>query len=245
MHRECRERFPRNRLQRKPLFSDSGMHRGTCGTHVPWYMSGSLTHGSGENVPCIPGECATRNFTYMTRGPWLPCCQISKVIISYHIVLYRIVSYRIISYHIIIISYHIISYHIISYHIILTPDLVVRDIARLYDKTSYLISKWILHICSSLIHNVYGKATVFIKELYYKHQMWLPHRDTKRRNINVLIKRRICDVLPRLLLCHIVIGIAIDQSISIILIVRRAGLLWSQQDFEWWWSVPLSSASLY
>ena len=27
-------------------------------------------------------------------------------------------------------------------------------------------------------------------------------------------------------------------------IVRRAGLLWSQQDFEWWWSVPLSSASL-
>ena len=26
---------------------------------------------------------------------------------------------------------------------------------------------------------------------------------------------------------------------------RRAGLLLSQQDFEWWWSVPLSSASLY
>ena len=30
-----------------------------------------------------------------------------------------------------------------------------------------------------------------------------------------------------------------------IIIVRRAGLLWSQQDFEWWWSVPSSSASLY
>ena len=30
-----------------------------------------------------------------------------------------------------------------------------------------------------------------------------------------------------------------------IVFVRRAGLLWSQQDFEWWWSVPLSSASLY
>ena len=29
------------------------------------------------------------------------------------------------------------------------------------------------------------------------------------------------------------------------LIVRRAGLFWSQQDFEWWWSVPLSSASPY
>ena len=29
------------------------------------------------------------------------------------------------------------------------------------------------------------------------------------------------------------------------IVVRRAGLLWSQQDFEWLWSVPLSSASLY
>ena len=32
---------------------------------------------------------------------------------------------------------------------------------------------------------------------------------------------------------------------NVILFVRRAGLLWSQQDFEWLWSVPLSSASLY
>ena len=30
-----------------------------------------------------------------------------------------------------------------------------------------------------------------------------------------------------------------------VVIVRWAGLLWSQQDFEWLWSVPLSSASLY
>ena len=50
--------FPRNRLQRKPLFSDPGMHHGTCVTHVPWCMSGSLTRGDGENVPCIPGTCA-------------------------------------------------------------------------------------------------------------------------------------------------------------------------------------------
>ena len=28
-------------------------------------------------------------------------------------------------------------------------------------------------------------------------------------------------------------------------IVRHAGLMRSQQDFEWWWSVPLSSALLY
>ena len=63
MHRDCRERFPRHRLQRKPLVSDPDMHHGTC-------MSGSLTRGGGENVPDIPGACATRNFAYLVRGPW-------------------------------------------------------------------------------------------------------------------------------------------------------------------------------
>ena len=70
MRRECRERFPSHRLQRKPPVSDSGMHHGTCVTHVPWRMSGSLTRGGGENVPGIPGACATRNFTYLVRGAW-------------------------------------------------------------------------------------------------------------------------------------------------------------------------------
>ena len=50
--------FPRRRFQKKPLVSDSGMHHGTCVTHVPWCMSGSLTCGDGENVPGIPGACA-------------------------------------------------------------------------------------------------------------------------------------------------------------------------------------------
>ena len=45
MRRECRERFPRHQLQRKPLVSNPGMHHGTCVTHVPWCMSGSLTCG--------------------------------------------------------------------------------------------------------------------------------------------------------------------------------------------------------
>ena len=62
--------FPRPRFQRKPLVSDPGMHHGTCVTHVPWSMSGSLTSGGGENVPGILGACATRNFTYLARGPW-------------------------------------------------------------------------------------------------------------------------------------------------------------------------------
>ena len=38
-------RFPRHRLQRKPLVNDPGMDHGTCVTHVPWCMSGSLTRG--------------------------------------------------------------------------------------------------------------------------------------------------------------------------------------------------------
>ena len=70
MRRECRERFPRLWFHRKLLVNDPGMHHGTCVTHVPWCMSGSLTCGGGENVPGIPGACATRNFTFLSRGPW-------------------------------------------------------------------------------------------------------------------------------------------------------------------------------
>ena len=49
---------PRRQFQRKPLVSDPAMHHGTCVTHVPWCMSGSLTYNDGENVPSIPGACA-------------------------------------------------------------------------------------------------------------------------------------------------------------------------------------------
>ena len=57
-------------LHRKPLISNHGTHHGTCVTHVPWCMSGSLIRGGRENIPDIPGACATRNFTYLARGPW-------------------------------------------------------------------------------------------------------------------------------------------------------------------------------
>ena len=70
MRRECRERFPRHILQRKPLVSHPGMHHGTCVTHVPRCMSGSLTCSVGENLPGIPGACATCNLAYLVRGPW-------------------------------------------------------------------------------------------------------------------------------------------------------------------------------
>ena len=75
MRRECRERFPRHRLQRKSFVNDPGMHHVT---HVPWCMSISLTHDGGENVPGIPGACATRNIAYLVRGPWYLHWHMSK-----------------------------------------------------------------------------------------------------------------------------------------------------------------------
>ena len=63
------KRFPRHRLQREPLVNGPGMQHGTCATHVPWCMSGSLIRGGGENVPGIPGAGTTRNFTYLEGGP--------------------------------------------------------------------------------------------------------------------------------------------------------------------------------
>ena len=56
-----------------PRASDPDMHHGTHVTHVPWCMPGSLTSfeiGGRENVPGIPGACATRNFAYLVRGPY-------------------------------------------------------------------------------------------------------------------------------------------------------------------------------
>ena len=77
MRRECRERFPRHRLQRKPLVSDPGMHHGSCVMHAPWCISGSLTRGVGENVPGIPGACESHNFDPIYRyelPPWRQPC---------------------------------------------------------------------------------------------------------------------------------------------------------------------------
>ena len=77
MLRECQEHLSLNWLQRKPLDSNPIMHHGTWVTQVPWCviyvlwcMSRSLTRGGRENVPDIPGACATHNFTYQVRGPW-------------------------------------------------------------------------------------------------------------------------------------------------------------------------------
>ena len=62
--------FPRRLFQRKPLVSDPGMHHGTCVTHVPWCMSGSLTCGDGENVPSIPGACVPAILRIWQEAHW-------------------------------------------------------------------------------------------------------------------------------------------------------------------------------
>ena len=61
--------FPADRLQGNPRVSNPAMHHGTCVMCVSWCMSGSLTRSGRENVPGIPGACATRNFTHLLRGP--------------------------------------------------------------------------------------------------------------------------------------------------------------------------------
>ena len=60
-----------------PRVSDPDMHHGMCVTHVPWYIPGSLTSSFRwsrwrGNVPGITVACATHNFAYLVRGPWLP-----------------------------------------------------------------------------------------------------------------------------------------------------------------------------
>ena len=66
MRREYRERFLRHRIYRRPLISDPSMHHGTCVTHMPCFMSGSITRGGRENVPGSPGACETYNITYVS-----------------------------------------------------------------------------------------------------------------------------------------------------------------------------------
>ena len=57
-----------------PRVSDPDMHHGTCVTHVPWCMPGSLTGGFLWNRwrgkrSRHSGACATHIFTYLVRGP--------------------------------------------------------------------------------------------------------------------------------------------------------------------------------
>ena len=58
-----------------PRVSDPDMHHGTCMTHLPWCIPGSLISGflwsrwRGKRSQ-HSGACAIRNFTYLVKGPW-------------------------------------------------------------------------------------------------------------------------------------------------------------------------------
>ena len=66
-------------------------------------------------------------------------------------------------------------------------------------------------------------------------QRWLRSNTKHRNNKGYSIPRHwlyTADILP----CYN--GIELYTPLYVTFIVRRAGLLWSQQDFEWRWSVP-------
>ena len=76
MRRECRERFLRHGLQKKPHVNDPGMLHGTCLTYVPWCMSGSQTPRWRGKRPC-----ATSNFTYLVRYVCVCVCVSDKYLL--------------------------------------------------------------------------------------------------------------------------------------------------------------------
>ena len=74
MRRECRERFPRHRglaIQTCITARASRTCRDACQGRS---LAVSFEVGGRENVPGIPGACATHNVTYLARGPWHQAC---------------------------------------------------------------------------------------------------------------------------------------------------------------------------
>ena len=77
MHRECRGRFPRHRLQRKPLVNDPGVH------HV-MHVGIANPRWRGKRSG-IHDTSATRNFMYLVRGLYrMTFCYISNVHVLNH-----------------------------------------------------------------------------------------------------------------------------------------------------------------
>ena len=71
---ECRERFPRHRVQRKPLVSFPDMHHDMCVTHAPWCMPGSLT-------PLLLCSLCANTRIHEGLGPYLFVCTLHYLII--------------------------------------------------------------------------------------------------------------------------------------------------------------------
>ena len=69
MRRECRERFSRHRGLAIPICITARAWRTCRDACQDRWLAISFEIGGRENVPGIPGACATRNFAYLVRGP--------------------------------------------------------------------------------------------------------------------------------------------------------------------------------
>ena len=69
MRRECREHFPRHRGLAIPTCITARASRTCRDACRGRWLAVSFEVGGGGNVLGIPGACATRNFTYLLRGP--------------------------------------------------------------------------------------------------------------------------------------------------------------------------------
>ena len=72
MRQECQERFLRHRGFAIPTCITARASRTCRGARRVRLLAVSFEVGGGENVPDIPGACATRNVTYLERGPHAP-----------------------------------------------------------------------------------------------------------------------------------------------------------------------------
>ena len=69
MHREFREGFPRHRLQRNRLLAIPACITTRASRTCRDACRDRKTRDGRENVPGIPGACASRNFMHLVRDP--------------------------------------------------------------------------------------------------------------------------------------------------------------------------------
>ena len=69
MRRECRERFPRFRKLAIPTCITARASRTCRDACRDRSIAVSFNVDGGENVPGIPGACATQKYPYLGRGP--------------------------------------------------------------------------------------------------------------------------------------------------------------------------------
>ena len=70
MCRKCRERFPHHRRLAVPTCITVRVWRTCRDACRDCSLETFFEVGGGENVPGIPGECASRNFAYLVRDPY-------------------------------------------------------------------------------------------------------------------------------------------------------------------------------